>query len=74
MSKANMTKTDYPEETGVDFKVGGAIGVLAPNDSVMVEEVMDLLSIPKYIRDREVLLKTSSGRWPTVWGEDKPRE
>jgi sulfite reductase alpha subunit-like flavoprotein len=70
----DLDVTDYPEEGGVDFKVGGAIGVMAPNDATMVDEVMDLLSIPRFVRDRPVLLKTESGRWPTVWGDEKPRE
>jgi sulfite reductase alpha subunit-like flavoprotein len=40
----------------------------------MVEELLDLLAVPRFIRDRPVLLKTSSGRWPTVWGNDEARE
>ncbi|PSS12652.1 hypothetical protein M430DRAFT_30306 [Amorphotheca resinae ATCC 22711] len=70
----DLDVTNYPEESGVDFKVGGAIGVMAPNEASAVDELMDLLLIPKHIRDRPVLLKTESGRWPTVWGDDKPRE
>ncbi|PQE10879.1 FAD binding domain-containing protein [Rutstroemia sp. NJR-2017a WRK4] len=70
----DLDVTDYPEEGGVDFKVGGAIGVMAPNEESIVDELMDLLSIPRHLRDRKVLLKTESGRWPTVWGDDKPRE
>ncbi|RFU23600.1 hypothetical protein B7463_g12739, partial [Scytalidium lignicola] len=66
--------TGYPEELGVDFKVGGAIGIMAPNKPSAVEELMDLLSIPRFIRDRPVLLTTEGGRWPTVWGEEKPRQ
>ncbi|CAG8977522.1 hypothetical protein HYALB_00008702 [Hymenoscyphus albidus] len=66
--------TDYPVEDGGDFKVGGAIGVMAPNEAGMVEELMDLLCIPRHLRDRPVLLKTGGGRWPTVWGGEKPRE
>jgi sulfite reductase alpha subunit-like flavoprotein len=66
--------TNYPEEGGVDFKVGGAIGVLAPNDPAMVEELMDLLSIPRFTRDRPVVIKTTTGRWPTVWGDEMARE
>ncbi|KAL5598990.1 hypothetical protein BROUX41_003691 [Berkeleyomyces rouxiae] len=66
--------TDYPGESGVDFRVGGAIGVMAPNDTPVVEEVMDILCIPRVLRDKPVLLKTTSGRWPTVWGDEKPRE
>lgn len=66
--------TDYPAETNLDFKVGGAIGVTAPNDSAIVEEIMDLLLIPRFLRSKPVLLRTTKGRWPTVWGDDKPRE
>jgi sulfite reductase alpha subunit-like flavoprotein len=70
----DLDVTDYPEGEGIDFKVGGAIGVTAPNAAAMVDEVFDLLLVPKFIRDKPVLLKTTSGRWPTVWGEDKARE
>ncbi|KAK1783631.1 hypothetical protein QBC45DRAFT_93416 [Copromyces sp. CBS 386.78] len=66
--------TSYPEDEGVDFKVGGAIGVSAPNDVSMVEELFDLLLIPRFLRDKPVLLRTTKGRWPTVWGEDQARE
>ncbi|KFY15015.1 hypothetical protein V492_02279, partial [Pseudogymnoascus sp. VKM F-4246] len=69
----DLDVSDYPAETGVDFKVGGAIGVQAPNEEEMVEEIMDLLSIPRVARDRKVLVTTTSGRWPTIWGEDKAR-
>ncbi|EPE31708.1 Riboflavin synthase [Glarea lozoyensis ATCC 20868] len=70
----DLDVTDYPEEMGVDFKVGGAIGVMAPNEPGVVDELMDLLCIPKHIRDRPILLKTGGGHWPTVWGEEKARE
>ncbi|TAQ83210.1 hypothetical protein B7494_g8464 [Chlorociboria aeruginascens] len=70
----DLDVTDYPVENGVDFKVGGAIGIMAPNESSIVEELLDLLCIPRYLRDRPVLVKTESGRWPTVWGEDQSRE
>lgn len=70
----DLDVTDYPIETGVDFKVGGAIGVCAPNEPDIVEGLFDLLCIPKYLRSRPILLKTTSGRWPTVWGDDQPRE
>jgi sulfite reductase alpha subunit-like flavoprotein len=70
----DLDVSDYPEEIGVDFKVGGAIGVLPPNEESMVEELMDLLSIPHITRDRPVLVKTTGGRWPTIWGEEAPRE
>ncbi|KAL7625161.1 hypothetical protein AAE478_004376 [Parahypoxylon ruwenzoriense] len=66
--------TDYPGETGIDFKVGGAIGVSAPNDPAAVEQVLDLLLVPRFLRNKPVLLRTTRGRWPTVWGEDEARE
>ncbi|EMR64390.1 putative fad binding domain-containing protein [Eutypa lata UCREL1] len=70
----DLDVTNYPEETGTDFKVGGAIGVMAPNDSAAVEELLDLLLVPRFLRDKPVLLRTTRGRWPTVWGEERPRE
>jgi sulfite reductase alpha subunit-like flavoprotein len=66
--------TDYPQEEDSDFKVGGAIGVMAPNNDVLVDEVFDALMIPRFQRSKPVLMKTTQGRWPTVWGDDKPRE
>lgn len=66
--------TDYPEEGGVDFKVGGAVGVCPPNDPVVVEDIMDQLGIPRFQRDRPIRIMTSGGRWPTIWGEDEARE
>ncbi|KAF2114024.1 hypothetical protein BDV96DRAFT_613352 [Lophiotrema nucula] len=66
--------TDYPDEGGVDFKVGGAIGICPPNSPEVVDELFDILCIPKFVRDKPVILKTQTGRWPTIWGEDKPRE
>jgi sulfite reductase alpha subunit-like flavoprotein len=66
--------SDYPEEDNLDFKVGGAIGVSAPNDAAAVEDVLDLLLVPRFLRDKPVLLRTTKGRWPTVWGEEQARE
>lgn len=67
--------TDYPPESGnVDFVVGGAIGVCPMNNEEMVDSIFDRLGIPKSIRDKKVTLHTTGGRWPTIWGEDKPRE
>ncbi|EPE09699.1 fad binding domain-containing protein [Ophiostoma piceae UAMH 11346] len=70
----DLDVTDYPSETGMDFKVGGAIGVSAPNDEKLVDNILDLLMIPRFLRDKKVVLRTTKGRWPTVWGDDKPRE
>ncbi|KAF2743279.1 hypothetical protein M011DRAFT_480852 [Sporormia fimetaria CBS 119925] len=66
--------TDYPDEGGLDFKVGGAIGVCPPNATEVVDELFDVLCIPKFVRDKPVMLKTKSGRWPTIWGDDMARE
>ncbi|OAL51869.1 hypothetical protein IQ07DRAFT_598664 [Pyrenochaeta sp. DS3sAY3a] len=66
--------TDYPDEGGVDFKVGGAIGICPPNSQALVDELLDVLCIPKFARDKAVTLKTTTGRWPTIWGEDQARE
>jgi sulfite reductase alpha subunit-like flavoprotein len=67
--------TDYPKESGsVDFVVGGAIGVCAPNSEEVVNDLFTLLGIPSFVRDKPVLLKTSNGRWPTIWGDEQARE
>lgn len=66
--------TDYPEEDGTDFKVGGAIGVVAPNCDSTVEDILDTLLVPRFLRDKPVILSTTGGRWPTVWGDEQARE
>jgi sulfite reductase alpha subunit-like flavoprotein len=71
----DLDVTDYPAESGdVDFVVGGAIGVCAPNAPEVVDQIFDLLAVPRFARDKKVLLKTSNGRWPTIWGDEQPRE
>ena len=71
----DLDVTDYPVEGGdVDFVVGGAIGVQAPNSDQIVDEMLNLLNIPNFVRDKQVLLKTTGGRWPTIWGDEKARE
>lgn len=66
--------TDYPKESGdVDFVVGGAIGVCPKNADEVVEDIFDCLGVPRFVRDKKVMLHTTKGRWPTVWGDDKPR-
>lgn len=71
----DLDVTDYPEESGnVDFVVGGAIGVCAPNSEEIVEELFDLLGVLRFVRDKSVTLKTNGGRWPTIWGDDMPRK
>ncbi|KAJ6127328.1 hypothetical protein N7523_002940 [Penicillium sp. IBT 18751x] len=67
--------TDYPAESGmVDFVVGGAIGVCPMNKPEEVEDIFDKLCVPKSLRDKKVVMRTTKGRWPTIWGDDKPRE
>ena len=71
----DLDVTDYPAESGnVDFVVGGAIGVQAPNSEILVEEIFDLLNIPNFVRDKQIQLNTSAGRWPTIWGDEMTRE
>ena len=69
----DLDVTDYPEEGGTDFLVGGAIGVCPPNPPSAVEEIFDLLGIPRYLRDKHVVLNTQGGRWPTIWGDETAR-
>lgn len=66
--------TDYPDEESTDFKVGGAIGVMAPNCEGVVDDVLDALMVPRFQRDKPVVLTTTGGRWPTVWGDERARE
>lgn len=70
----DLDVTNYPDEESNDFKVGGAIGVVAPNDDRVVDDVFDRLMVPRFIRDKPTLMSTTNGRWPTVWGDEKPRE
>ncbi|KAI1978297.1 hypothetical protein LOZ53_003049 [Ophidiomyces ophidiicola] len=67
--------TDYPTEGGdVDFVVGGAIGICPSNSRDVVEDIFNCLGVPRLVRDKKVVLHTTKGRWPTVWGDDKPRD
>ena len=71
----DLDVTDYPTESGdVDFVAGGAIGVCAPNSEQVVNEVLDLLEVTDFLRDLPIKLKTQGGRWPTIWGDETPRE
>lgn len=67
--------TDYPVEGGdVDFVVGGAIGVCPQNSEEAVDSVLNCLGVPKPIRDKKIMVRTTNGRWPTIWGDEKARE
>ncbi|MCJ1377608.1 hypothetical protein MMC17_000703 [Xylographa soralifera] len=71
----DLDVTNYPTEGGdVDFVVGGAIGVCAPNPEVLVNEIFETLAIPTFARDKPTMLRTTNGRWPTIWGDEMPRE
>lgn len=71
----DLDVTDYPKESGeVDFVVGGAIGICAPNSDEVVNEIFDALNIPNYARDRQIKVRTTDGRWPTIWGDEMARE
>ncbi|KAL4887125.1 hypothetical protein BJY04DRAFT_48111 [Aspergillus karnatakaensis] len=67
--------TDYPAESGnVDFVVGGAIGVCPMNKEEEVDDIFNQLGIPKSIRDKKITVRTTTGRWPTIWGKEEARE
>lgn len=66
--------TDYPTEGDIDFKVGGAVGVCPPNEASVVDDIFNRIGTPRFLRDKAVMLKTGGGRWPTIWGDEKPRE
>ncbi|KAL8676010.1 MAG: hypothetical protein Q9186_007428 [Xanthomendoza sp. 1 TL-2023] len=71
----DLDVTDYPKESGtVDFVVGGAIGVCAPNSDEAVDDVFDSLGVPRFVRNKPITLKTTNGRWPTIWGDEMARE
>ncbi|MCJ1400499.1 hypothetical protein MMC11_003705 [Xylographa trunciseda] len=71
----DLDVTDYPTESGnVDFVVGGAIGVCAPNPEALVNEIFDTLAVPTFVRDKPIMLRTTNGRWPTIWGDETPRQ
>lgn len=70
----DLDVTDYPEEGGIDFKVGGAIGICPPNDPQVVEDTMNQLGIPQFLRDKPIRMFTKAGRWPTIWGDEMSRE
>lgn len=70
----DLDVTDYPEEAlGVDFRVGGAIGICAPNSFDTVDEIFDILDVHEVERDEPVTLQTQGGRWPTIWGKEDER-
>lgn len=71
----DLDVTDYPDESGdVDFVVGGAVGVCPPNSDEVVNSIFRLLNIPNYMRDKPAIVETKTSRWPTIWGDEKPRE
>jgi sulfite reductase alpha subunit-like flavoprotein len=70
----DLDVTDYPDEGGVDFKVGGAIGICPPNNTDLVDAIFNALGVPRFVRDKAVILRTTGGRWPTIWGEEESRE
>ncbi|BFZ59579.1 hypothetical protein YB2330_000593 [Saitoella coloradoensis] len=68
-----MDVEDYPLNQGEEWMVGGAIGIIAPNAPDMVDDVLDALGLVGDIADEVVELSTEGGRWPTLWGDEKPR-
>ncbi|KAK9323245.1 hypothetical protein V1517DRAFT_321097 [Lipomyces orientalis] len=70
----DLDVTDYPDEMeDVDFRVGGAVGICPPNDAALVDDIFKRLGVLERESNLEITLVTKGGRWPTIWGEDKPR-
>ncbi|KAK9240472.1 hypothetical protein V1525DRAFT_395069 [Lipomyces kononenkoae] len=70
----DLDVTNYPDEMqGVDFRVGGAVGICPANDPILVDDIFRRLGILERDSNLEITLVTKGGRWPTIWGEDKPR-
>jgi hypothetical protein len=40
----------------------------------VVDESIDVLCILKFVRDKPVTLQTTTGRCPTIWGEDEAQD
>ncbi|KAK9474521.1 uncharacterized protein V1510DRAFT_360557 [Dipodascopsis tothii] len=69
----DLDVTAYPDEIdGVDFRVGGAVGICPPNDPALVQELLERLGVAGDA-DAPVDCVTEGGRWPTIWGEDRAR-
>ncbi|EEB08870.1 FAD binding protein [Schizosaccharomyces japonicus yFS275] len=64
----------YPLPQGTEWLVGGTIGVMAPNSDISVTRLLTALNITMQDAIKPCILITSSGRWPSMWGENKPRE
>lgn len=63
----------YPLLEGKDWKIGGSFGIMPPNSDAEVLHLAHLLKIPQHELYVTKVLRTNGGRWPTIWGEDKPR-
>ncbi|EPX70611.1 FAD binding protein [Schizosaccharomyces octosporus yFS286] len=63
----------YPLKEGSDWKIGGSFGVMPPNPDNEIFRLAHLLNVPLNELYDPKTLHTSGGRWPTIWGEEKPR-
>ncbi|OLL26621.1 putative FAD-binding protein [Neolecta irregularis DAH-3] len=70
----SMDVSDYPLAEGDEWLVGGAIGISARNSLKVVDEILRCLDISDEEADEPIIVKTTGGRWPTLWAEDQPRE
>lgn len=64
--------SDYPMPAGESWLVGGSFGMCPANEHEIVEEVLEATDGLETAHE-SVLLKTDSGHWPTVWGDDQAR-
>ncbi|BFZ56518.1 hypothetical protein PYCC9005_003565 [Savitreella phatthalungensis] len=65
--------SEYPLPPGEHWLVGGSFGVCAANDEATISDLLKLLGETRESASRPVTLRTTAGRWPTVWGDDEPR-
>ncbi|EEB09263.2 FAD binding protein [Schizosaccharomyces japonicus yFS275] len=65
--------SDYPLPPNELWMVGGSFGLMAPNSNTNVDRLIQLLHSTTDM-DAPVIMKTTSGRWPTIWEEDMARE
>lgn len=68
----SLDVSNYPLQSGESWLVGGSFGMCPANDHATVMEVLKITGDTETCRDG-ITLKTEGGRWPTVWGDERPR-
>ena len=65
--------SEYPLLPGEHWLVGGSFGMCAANDDATVHDLLTTLGETIDGATQTGTLRTSGGRWPTVWGDEQPR-